>query len=426
MSASIARSFLTHARGDARLMASTAASLPSSARPVLKGAVFDMDGTLTVPNLDFKAMYRRCGVPLSEDLLASIASMPAAEAAAANAVIEEMEEEGRRTLVLERGAKELATWLKFHGVPTALVTRNSVRTVEHLHGALWAPAGLPPFQPAISRDDEAVPPKPHPGALSAIARQWGVAPSADLLMIGDSPSNDVAFGKAAGVTTVLVDSGRRYVEGGADGGADLTVQCLAQLPRLLWERFEVPGEYGTSVPLKKYPPPPAPSTAVARAAAAGDAAALQKALETASAEEISGVAGAGNPPIVWAAESGDERCARLLLEKGGAGSATGSAAVDVNARGYLDATAVSRAARLGHVSVLDCLLQAGANPDIPNVKSQYPLHFAAFNLNPAAVDVLLKHGASTLVLDRKGRTPAEDTSSEQIRDAILAARAGAV
>lgn len=382
-----------------------------------------MDGTLTVPNLDFKEMYERCGVPLSDDLLASIAKMPAAEADAANAVIEEMEEEGRRTLVLESGVKELATWFKFHGVPMALVTRNSVRTVERLHDALWLPAGLPPFQPAISRDDEKVPPKPHPGALSTIAEQWGVPPNLDLLMIGDSPSNDVAFGKAAGVTTVLVDSGRRYVEGGADGGADLTVQSLAQLPRLLWERFEVPGEYGTNVPLKKYPPPPPPTTAVAVAAAAGDAAALEMALDTASPEEICGVGGDGggeNTPLVWAAESGDERCVQLLLERG-----AGSKFFDVDALGYLEATAVSRAARLGHVGVLDRLLQAGANPNIPNIKSQYPLHFAGFKLKHEAVDVLLRHGASTLVLDRKGRTPAEDTSSDAIREAILAARAGA-
>ncbi|CAK0825518.1 unnamed protein product [Prorocentrum cordatum] len=142
MRAVAARSFLTIARGDARLMAARGASVSSPARPMLRGAVFDMDGTLTVPNLDFKAMYQRCGVPLSEDLLASVANMPAADAAAASAVIEEMEEEGRRTLALESGVKELAVWLRFHGVPTALVTRNSARTVEHLHDKLWVPAGI--------------------------------------------------------------------------------------------------------------------------------------------------------------------------------------------------------------------------------------------------------------------------------------------
>lgn len=387
-----------------------------------------MDGTLTVPNLDFTTMYKRCGVPLSEDLLGSIAKMPAAEAEAANAVIDEMEEEGRQTLKLESGVKELAEWFKFHGVPMALVTRNSALTVNHLHGALWEPAGLPRFNPAISRDDEGVPPKPHPGALSVISEQWGVPLGRDLLMIGDSPSNDVAFGKAAGVATVLVDSGRRFVEGGSDGGADIKVESLAQLPRLLWEQYEVGGEYGTNVPLKKYPPPPPPKTAVARAAADGDVAALETALRTASLEDVVGKGGGDgdgggeNPPLVWAAEAGDEPCVRLLLSsphfvRGGAAKAA-----FVNARGYLGATAVSRAARRGHCGVLDALLEAGGDPDICNCKAQYPLHFAAFKLNAAAVDVLLARGASTLVLDRKGRTPAQDTSSEQIRDAILAAR----
>jgi len=35
---------------------------------------------------------------------------------------------------------------------------------------------------------------------------------------------------------------------------------------------------------------------------------------------------------------------------------------------------------------------------------------------------LLAAGASTYVLDRKGRTPAEDTADEGIRAAILTAR----
>ena len=37
--------------------------------------------------------------------------------------------------------------------------------------------------------------------------------------------------------------------------------------------------------------------------------------------------------------------------------------------------------------------------------------------------LVLAAGASTTVCDRKGRTPAEDTADESIRDAILAERA---
>ena len=63
-----------------------------------------------------------------------------------------------------------------------------------------------------------------------------------------------------------------------------------------------------------------------------------------------------------------------------------------------------------------------ADPDIPNVKLQAPLHFAAFKQKSKAVAALLRAGANPLVLDRKGRTPAEDTADPGIRAALLAAR----
>lgn len=67
------------------------------ARPVLRGVVFDMDGTLTVPNLDFALMYKRCNVPMSEDILKAVDRMPKEEKHAAWRVIDAMEEEGVST-----------------------------------------------------------------------------------------------------------------------------------------------------------------------------------------------------------------------------------------------------------------------------------------------------------------------------------------
>eukprot|EP00035_Acanthoeca_spectabilis_P017012 m.355412 g.355412 ORF g.355412 m.355412 type:complete len:63 (+) comp16597_c1_seq37:160-348(+) len=55
-------------------------------RPVLRGVVFDMDGTLTRLNLDFAEMKRRAGIAPTGDILNSIAAMPPDEAAAASAV----------------------------------------------------------------------------------------------------------------------------------------------------------------------------------------------------------------------------------------------------------------------------------------------------------------------------------------------------
>ena len=154
------------------------------------------------------------------------------------------------------------------------------------------------------------------------------------------------------------------------------------------------------------------------AAAAGDVDALSGFAESwASLSDTSPAPDSGlNTPLIWAADAGHLSVVEWLLSSHPASYST------IDARGYLGATAVSRAARKGHPKVLSALLSAGANPDIGNDKRQFPLHFAAFKLHPECVDVLLEHGASTYTLDRKGRTPAEDTSDAGIRAAILAAR----
>lgn len=363
-------------------------------RPPLRGVVFDMDGTLTVPNLDFGEMYRRAGVPKGEDIL----SAKWRADTTACAVVEEMEEEGRRTLRLMPGAAELAAWLDAHGIPVALVTRNSALTVEHFHRHVW-PASLPSMSPVISRDDS-WPSKPDPSAMLAICEKWGVPAGPSILMVGDSPSNDVVFGKAAGVRTALLDTGRRLTEGGKTGDADLVVDNLSQLAALAWRDFMVASPL-TEPALHAKRQPPIPSDPQSVAAAAGDVAAL----EGMDKDALSAIDAAGQTPLIWAADSGSLPAVEVLLNAG----------VDADVRGFLGATAVSRAARRGHGAVLAALLAYGADPNIPNNKLQFPLHFAAFKLKPEAVRILLENGANPLVLDRKGRTPAEDTSDENIR-----------
>lgn len=63
-----------------------------------------------------------------------------------------------------------------------------------------------------------------------------------------------------------------------------------------------------------------------------------------------------------------------------------------------------------------------SSQNVCNDKMQYPLHFAAFKKHPETVRAMLDGGVDTTVLDRKGRTPAEDTSDPAIRAMILEAR----
>jgi ankyrin repeat protein len=119
----------------------------------------------------------------------------------------------------------------------------------------------------------------------------------------------------------------------------------------------------------------------------------------------------GNTPLIWAANHGSASATEFLLA---------SDSTNIDARGFLGATALARAARGGHKAVTELLLEAGANPNIPNEKQQYPLHFAAFKKHPEIVRLLLVSGRCDLtVTDRKGRTPDMDTSDEAIKNMIL-------
>lgn len=404
-------------------MRATAARLASAAaakaRPTLRGVVFDVDGTLTRPNIDFAAMYRRVGVDPAHDILAAVAAKPPTERKAAEAIIEHMESESRDSLELMPGAANVVAWLHARGVRTAVVTRNTKLTIDKVTSLLAAEEMIhsPCFDPAVSRD-HSLPSKPDPASLRFIAEAWGIdvdasadAPrSSGLVMIGDSPTNDVAFGKAASALTVLLDTGRRHVEGGSDGGADFVVSGLDEIPAILAEHFADVAE------LEHYDKPE-PTTEAARAAAANDVDALRR---LHAAGSLSDKCESGNTPLIWAAEHGNLEATEFLLSV--------ASAEEANSRGYLGATAVNRAARRGEHAVLRALLSdARTRPsvDAHNDKSQTPLHFAAFKRNPLCVRELLIAGANTKVRDRKGRTPDEDTDVPEIREAIRSVRAGA-
>jgi len=158
--------------------------------------------------------------------------------------------------------------------------------------------------------------------------------------------------------------------------------------------------------------PPIPSSEAAIAATKDDTSSLEKMDPTA----LSSVDEMGQTPLIWAANAGNLAVVNHLLLN------TAGVVDNINTRGYLGNTAISRAARHGHVDVLHALLKHGANMEVCNNKQQYPLHFAAFKHKLEAVNVLLHHGASPLVLDRKGRTPAEDTSNEEIRTIVRMAQ----
>jgi HAD superfamily hydrolase (TIGR01509 family) len=180
--------------------------------------LFDLDGTLTVPVIDFDALRRRLGTPLGVPLTQALNAMPAPERERGYAVVREAELEAARIAHANRGAIELVQWLHANGFSTGIITRNFRDAVDITLNAL----GLE-FDVVLTRD--CAPPKPAPDAVHEALRRLQRSPQTTL-MVGDF-RDDMQAGHAAGTMTCLVTNG-----GEARFEADMSVPWLEDLLEL--------------------------------------------------------------------------------------------------------------------------------------------------------------------------------------------------
>ena len=426
----------------------------------LKGIVFDMDDTLVRSNLDIASMYKQVfgrdpDTNTGYDILKEVESIKSPEEKArAYQIIESIEEKSRRKMTLMPGCVELLTYCSIQKIPTALVTRNNraatsafckqLQSLEDmaLERCVQDPPALS-FKRIITRDDTdettklPIPPKPDPTAMKILAKETFECDTSQLLMVGDSISNDLSFGKNAGSKTALltpVDKQEPSSSAGENVNADLRIARLTELPKNLWSSFFIEGPNGNS-PDNNYGKfqrsnPPIPQSELCKAVANSESAKVTSLLGQLSLDEIIKPDENGNTALIWAAETGNVTIARLLLDDVVEKSipthdTQRRLATFQNHRGYLGATALNRAARRNHTEILELLLREGDRFDmnLPNSKMQYPLHFVANKKNPESLEYLLMCGANPWVLDRKGRTPLEDSTCETCSNMLRAAMA---
>ena len=169
-----------------------------AAESLPKALLFDMDGTLTHPRLNFPQIKAEMGIG-THPILEALAEMNDLDRAKAERILHHHEESAAAASVLNDGCEELLEWIARRGIPTALITRNtraSVRTVLARHGLN--------FNILITRDDGRH--KPHPDPLYLACKELNVA-AADTWMIGDG-QYDVEAGLAAGARTVWISHGQ--------------------------------------------------------------------------------------------------------------------------------------------------------------------------------------------------------------------------
>ena len=199
----------------------------------LNALIFDMDGTLTEPTLDFTRMRQEIGLPDDGDIAHHIGQLTREEQRRAWAVIEQHEDEAMRTQRPQRGCLQLLRRCREAGFKLGLVTRNTQRSVDYFCSA----HGLT-FDGVITREFPFM--KPHPGPIRHLLETWSVAPQATLT-IGDY-LHDIDCGRAAGTRTCFYQNdGKPFF--GQD--ADFVVASMRELEAVI---FGTCDETGSAAP----------------------------------------------------------------------------------------------------------------------------------------------------------------------------------
>jgi HAD superfamily hydrolase (TIGR01509 family) len=166
-------------------------------RPI--AILFDMDGTLTVPMLDFPKIKRDMGIPVDQPILEALARMNDDERRVAEAVLLYHEDHAAEHATLNQGCRELLEWLDRCGIRAAVVTRNSRRSTD-----IVIKSHALPFDVLITRDEGVFKPSPRP--LQLACERLGVSVD-QAWMVGDG-SHDIDAAAAAGMTSVWVNHGK--------------------------------------------------------------------------------------------------------------------------------------------------------------------------------------------------------------------------
>jgi HAD superfamily hydrolase (TIGR01549 family) len=188
-----------------------------------RGIIFDLDGTLTIPQIDFDHIRKELELPPGHDLIVQLAELPEARQRAAWALIESYEERLAENNVLQERAADTLTEFAARGIRLGLLTRNSPRSITIFREKFHLPLEI-----ALGRDFKPVKPAPEP--VWHIIDHWELQP-AEVLFVGDY-RHDLEAGAAAGTATCFFHN--PGLESFAHM-ADYTVGSYAELARLVFD-----------------------------------------------------------------------------------------------------------------------------------------------------------------------------------------------
>ena len=213
-------------------------TLPNSTNPITKsvsirGIIFDMDGTLTLPVLDFRGLRTKLGMDASTDILTFADSHPPDKKKEIYQMIHDWEVEGINNMKLRPHLHQLFYFLKEEQFNVALLTRNNRTGVDAFikkflqddnRGVFKSESDI--FSIVLTRDFTPV--KPHPAPLHHICSKWNVSEES-VIFVGDDVQ-DIECGNRAGSVSVLVNKPNN---GNVREISDFNIDSLSEIVDML-------------------------------------------------------------------------------------------------------------------------------------------------------------------------------------------------
>jgi HAD superfamily hydrolase (TIGR01549 family) len=187
-----------------------------------KGIIFDMDGTLTVPLLDFNRIKQELGI-VEGDIAEIIESWPEPRRTLGWKLIEKYEQEASENNQLQPDALEVLSRFASGRIRLGIITRNTMESVEKLLKTKLTVA----FDIILTREFPQMKPSPEP--VFYILEKWNMAPD-ECLMVGDY-IHDIQAANAAGAVSCYY---KNTHGGDYDREADYTVKSFKELEALVF------------------------------------------------------------------------------------------------------------------------------------------------------------------------------------------------
>lgn len=166
--------------------------------------IFDMDGTLTIPNLDFDGMRSELGLSKGKPILESIEEFSTEKQQELHKKLNELElEKAKQTQAQPFVLKfiEELSQSKHLGILTRNSQLNAITTLNNIGLIKYFPENF-----IMSRDNCKA--KPDPDGILKLCELWNIKPTQSL-MIGDY-LYDLQTGKNAEADTLYFDSTKQF------------------------------------------------------------------------------------------------------------------------------------------------------------------------------------------------------------------------